>query len=701
MKEESPMSIHYAKYAMFRIEYIGRKPRNDCIRTIQVQRGYVSACSFSPDGTRILSNSGPVVCVWDATGGELITGLLVAESDESDVLSAAYLPDGRYTIVASRNGIIRKWDILNNCLVWGRMMSDFQKEPTWALSVAFSPDRKSVVFGYNQGTIRVWDVDTGEQDGDWLEGHTYSVNCLSFSPNGEYLASGSEDTAIMIWDMDKRRALTGPLRRHTWGVRAVSFSPCGTNLASGSLDGTILVWNALTGEVLRVIKCEGLVYSVTYSPDGLFVLAGGVGWMRMWNVTAAPKLWGLRWMSKRKVVTTKAAPKVFQVDRDIRRVSFSPDGSRFVSRSDSHDDVIQIWDASWSVEKTRIAFKEQRKINSISLSPSGRFIASGSREGSVYLWNVLTGELSKRLYLSSGVDSVVFSPINEDLIAFGSNDRTVQMWDVTRDEPVTIGNLSGWVTSVAFSPSDGKHIASGSSDDTIHIWDVNRRKLAVGPLTGHTDHVLSLAYSPDGTRLVSGSHDKTVRIWNSETGQLLSTLNGHSERVNSVAYSFDGSRIVSGSDDATILVWDAQSGQIVCGPITGDGGSVTSVCFSPDGNRILSGSGDKTARVWDAITGKSLFPPFNGHTDSIKTVCFFPDGRRFATGSEDGTIRIWTFDTVANDTNWELRNDNWVVDEDGKPMMWIPKHLHTHLCGHRNISILNRSFYLKLHFGTE
>ena len=301
-------------------------------------------------------------------------------------------------------------------------------------------------------------------------------------------------------------------------------------------------------------------------------------------------------------------------------------------------------------------------------------------EGSVCLWNVPTGELVKKLKLRHDVISVAFSPV---------------------DEPVVIGNHKGWVRSVVFSPSDGKHIASGSEDKTICIWDVECRELAVGPLTGRKGSVDSVAYSPDGTRLVSGSNDKTVRIWEPETGQLLSTLNGHSERVNSVAYSFDGSRIVSGSDDATILVWDAQSGQIVCGPITGDGGSVTSVCFSPDGNRILSGSGDKTARVWDAITRKSLFPPFNGHTDSIKTVCFFPDGRRFATGSEDGTIRIWTFDTVANDTNWELRNDNWVVDEDGKPMMWIPKHLHTHLCGHRNISILNRSFYLKLHFGTE
>ena len=117
--------------------------------------------------------------------------------------------------------------------------------------------------------------------------------------------------------------------------------------------------------------------------------------------------------------------------------------------------------------------------------------------------------------------------------------------------------------------------------------------------------------------------------------------------------------------------------------------------------QILSGSDDNTARVWDAITGNPLFPPFTGHTSFISSVCFFPNGRHFATGSHDGTIRIWTLDEIPIDSDWELRGDNWVVGENGELMMWKPDDLHRDLCSHRNISILNRSFYLKLHFGTE
>ena len=694
MKKDSPMSIHYSKYASTksRVEYINRKRRNNCIKTIRVDREWerererrsrtlpTKSLLFSPDGTQILSSS-KRICVWEATSGELIAGPLAGE-DESDALFTTYSPDGRYIIIASGDGIIRKWDALTNCLVWEREMDREQVDLSRVESAAFSPDAKSIVFGNNQGTILVLNVDTGGQDGEPLEGHTDSICCLAFSSDGKYFVSGSEDTTIIIWDMNRREPTTMPLKKHTQAVTTVNFSSDGSNIVSGSLDASILVWNAFTGEVLRSIKCENAVYSVTYSPDELLILAAGWWWMSMWEV-----------------VDVTAPPRVFEVHESILRVSFSPDSSRFVSVNGDCD-AIQIWDASWRLEDTKPTFEEQGEILPIALSPGGEFIASGSTDGSIYFWNVLNGELVKKLKLPNPVISISFSPVNEKLIAFGSGDE-VQVWDVTNDEHVIIGNHMALVVSVAFSPSDGKLVASGAWDQTIRIWDVECKKSVVGPLMGHANLVTSIAYSRDGTRLVSGSADETVRIWNPETGQLLSTLNGHSSWVLSVAYSFDGSRIVSGSGDKTILVWNSQNGEIVGEPITGHGGWLNSVCFSPDGERIVSGSDGNIARVWDSRTGQPLFPPFSGHTGVVSSVCFFPDGRHFATGSYDGTIRIWTLDAIANKTNWELKDDGWVVSENGKLMMWIPRDLHRHVCSHGNISILNRSFYVRLHFGTE
>ena len=69
-----------------------------------------------------------------------------------------------------------------------------------------------------------------------------------------------------------------------------------------------------------------------------------------------------------------------------------------------------------------------------------------------------------------------------------------------------------WVDSVAFSP-DGKTLASGSADGTVRLWDVATGRAVGSPLTGHTDFVASVAFSPDGKTLVSGSGDHTVRLW--------------------------------------------------------------------------------------------------------------------------------------------------------------------------------------------
>ncbi len=74
-------------------------------------------------------------------------------------------------------------------------------------------------------------------------------------------------------------------------------------------------------------------------------------------------------------------------------------------------------------------------------------------------------------------------------------------------------------------------------------------------LTGHSNWVLSVAYSPDGQTLASGCEDKTIKLWNVNTGKLLQTLTGHSHRVHSAAYSPDGQTLASGSGDNTIKIW--------------------------------------------------------------------------------------------------------------------------------------------------
>ena len=73
---------------------------------------------------------------------------------------------------------------------------------------------------------------------------------------------------------------------------------------------------------------------------------------------------------------------------------------------------------------------------------------------------------------------------------------------------------------------------------------------------GHSDAVLSVAFSPDGKTLASGSWDKTIKLWDVKTGKELATLNGHTETVMFVAFSPDGKTLASASWDKTIKLWD-------------------------------------------------------------------------------------------------------------------------------------------------
>jgi WD40 repeat protein len=98
-------------------------------------------------------------------------------------------------------------------------------------------------------------------------------------------------------------------------------------------------------------------------------------------------------------------------------------------------------------------------------------------------------------------------------------------------------------------------LASGSDDYTIKLWEVASGS-EVRSLSGHTNYVYSVAFSPDGRLLASGSADYTIKLWEVASGSLVRTLSGHTDWVRSVAFSPDGRLLASGSADKTIKLWD-------------------------------------------------------------------------------------------------------------------------------------------------
>ncbi|KIM26666.1 hypothetical protein M408DRAFT_72315 [Serendipita vermifera MAFF 305830] len=307
---------------------------------------------------------------------------------------------------------------------------------------------------------------------------------------------------------------------------------------------------------------------------------------------------------------------------------------------------------------------------SVSFSPDGTRIVSGSSDNTIRVWDAETGEtLTGPLEgHTDEVSSVSFFPDGTRIIS-GSFDHTIRVWDAATGEKV----MEPWeghddqISSVAISP-DGIRIVSGSNDKTIRVWDARTGATVVGPLAGHTSEINCVSFSPDGTRIVSGSSDETIRVWDAATGEIvMEILKGHDAQVWSVAFSPDGTRIISGSFDNTIRIWDADTGKPLTEPLEGHKNWVRSVVFSPDGTRILSGSDDRSIRLWDAQMGKTVIEPLRGHTWAIMSVSFSPDGTRIASGAADGTLRVWDVEEGKKVIELQEEHKYWVMNVSFSP----------------------------------
>ena len=530
-------------------------------------------------------------------------------------------------------------------------------------SVSFSPDGNIIATG-SDDTIRLWDVNTGRNI-KTLTGHIGSVNSVSFSPDGKTIASGSWDDTVRLWDVNAGRNIK-TLTGHTSWVSSVSFSPDGSTIASGSRDDTIRLWDVNTGRNIKTFtgytdtaRSYG-VNSVSFSPDGKTIASV--------NDTSDHSLGGMEVMGGEEhpvflwdVDTGRNIKTLIGHTYSVKSVSFSPDGSTIASGS--LDGTVRLWDTDTGLLKTF------RGDTSISFSPDGKIIATGSEDGTVRLRDVDTGRSIKTLTGIGRVYSVSFSPDGHTIASvnntvnhtvgrfeFENWDYPIRLWDANtgRNIKTLTGHTEG-VNSVSFSP-DGKTIASGSDDNTVRLWNVNTGR-NIKTLTGDTFSlgVNSVSFSPDGKTIASinytthrtfgGAEDweHPVLLWDVNTGRNIKILTGHTYSVSSVCFSPDGKTIASGSADKTVRLWDVNTGRHIR-TLTGHTSSVFSVRFSPDGKTIASGSADDTVRLWNADTGRHI-RTLTGHTRGVGSVCFSSDGKTIASGSADSNVRLWDVNT--------------------------------------------------------
>ncbi|MCT7983667.1 WD40 repeat domain-containing protein [Laspinema sp. A4] len=521
-------------------------------KTLTGHTDSIYSASFSPDSQFVATAShDQTVMLWRVSDGTLVRRF---QGHTDSVNWVTFSPDGQTLASASDDKTVKLWSLD------GALQKTLRVHTDWVTALAFSPDGRHLVSAGVDHTISVTNLEENRTQ-TW-KAHDDIVFSLSFSPDGRWFASAGDDNAIKIWKLDGTAIKT--LKGHSGRVTSVNFSPDGMTLASASWDKTIRLWT-LKDTFLKVLAGEvghkGRVSSISLSPTGKQLASAS------WDKTV--KIWSLDPGRTKDAVTTLQGSDGH--DARVFGVSFSHDGRAIASVS--QDCTVKIWNATnGTLLKTLVdpnltgdsskhsdcpvESSHSDRAYSVSFSPDGQLIASGSRDKTVKIWRI-DGTLLKVLEgHTERVNSVAFSPDGR-LIVSGSDDKMVKLWN---KEGELLQTLSGryphqsYVTSVTFSP-DGQRVASASWDNTVKIWHLDGT-LEKTLLQGYSDSVESVRFSPDGRLLVSASWDGTVKLWSLKDGTLLKTLQGHTSGVLDVEFSPDGEIIASAGDDNTVILWN-------------------------------------------------------------------------------------------------------------------------------------------------
>jgi hypothetical protein len=270
-----------------------------------------------------------------------------------------------------------------------------------------------------------------------------------------------------------------------------------TYIASGGWKGkkpsvkTLKVTHPNGGETF-VVGSDTVITWEGISSDDLVKLEYSTDNGKNWKYIDTSRSFRYDWKKVPRPASNNCKVKVKQIEGKVENynllwttlplvedVKWSPDGSRIVTCGAN---LITVLDAN-KLNTIMVLTGHSGVVNSVSYSPDGRYIASGSVDRTIKIWDATTGALVR-----------------------------------------TLTGHSGYVYSVSYSP-DGRYIASGSWDGTIKIWDATTGAL-VRTLTGHSGYVLSVSYSPDGRYIASGSGDGNNQDMGCDDGSISSYAHG-------------------------------------------------------------------------------------------------------------------------------------------------------------------------------
>lgn len=266
----------------------------------------------------------------------------------------------------------------------------------------------------------------------------------------------------------------------------------------------------------------------------------------------------------------------------------------------------------------------------------------------IYLWNAVTGGIEVLLEFDEGNSACSLSWIQEGhILAVGTSNGNVELWDCSKMKRLRV--MTGHAARVGSLAWNSFLVSSGSRDGQIIHHDVRAREHSCGTLSGHTQEVCGLKWSPDQKYLASGGNDNLVNVWSAEAGALhtstrpVQTMTDHQAAVRAIAWCPWQSNMLAtggGTADRCIKLWNVSNG--TCTKSVDTKSQVCALLFAKDYREIVSAHGyaNNQLTVWKAPSMQKQVD-LEGHTQRVLQLAMSPDGTTVMSAGADETLRLW------------------------------------------------------------
>lgn len=262
------------------------------------------------------------------------------------------------------------------------------------------------------------------------------------------------------------------------------------------LNNSIYILDTLNGGISKLYEayeCETIT-SLKWNPDGSRLAVGNLlGQVGIWDIDAQREIFSMDAHTDR-VGTLDWQETLLSGSKDCTIVQSDP-----------------------RIRQARIGLFDNHgaEVCQLKWSPDQKLFASGGNDNKMFVWSPQNKMPVMSESHNSCVKALAWSKRQYGILASGggSADRMIKTWNTSTREGLFSRDTGSQVCSLAYSSHTNDIVSShGYPDNEINVWRANGLK-KVGRLTGHTERVLNIDFSPCGSILVSGASDDTLRFW--------------------------------------------------------------------------------------------------------------------------------------------------------------------------------------------